>query len=461
MEASEIQSTTMLDRGRALGARALPWLGWPAAGAVWAIWHLRKSYYFYDEWSMIYIVSHLDAVDGMTHSFNGHLWMLQYWLYRIQVSAFGMDSHFFISACFVVALIALHLSMTAVLRAHELPRQFCLMVGGLLTYLGAASQNFIFAVQVSPTLSMAAGLFAVAMILRNDPSRQAITAVAVLLVGSVVLDSGIAISAVVFAGVLGVIRWKWAAVWALTPAMVVNLWWYTTADLEQHFPASFSDRLGFAGRLALQSVGSIVGRDQVAGALLTGAAATLILIALWQRWLDSRTLATLAGGMAAAVVTTAAIAFARAGLPGFNFLHFNRYLQSVAIPLTMAAVPALAVAVRKLMVGKPQGRIVRAVPAGLVVGAFLMGLSPLNFYTGIFDTWMVRTRHQVQAATVVIDQGCPSGAIPDPASFPVEDNPQVSTQLLRELVERGALSVAPVESLNPVVTARMCPAPPP
>lgn len=461
MEAGDIQSTKMLDRTRALGARALPWLGWPTAGALWAIWHLRKSYFYYDEWSMISVVSHLDAVDGMTNSFNGHLWMLQYWLYRIQVSLFGVDSHFFVSSCFVVALIALHLSMTAVLRAHGLPRQFCLMVGGLLTYLGAASQNFIFAVQVSPILSMATGLFAVAMILRNDPTRNAIVAVAVLLVSAVVLDSGVAISAVVFAGVLGVIRWKSAAVWALAPAIIVNLWWHTTADLGQSFPASFFDRVSFANRLAFQSVGSIVGRDQVAGALLTGVAATLILIALWQRWLDPRRLATLAGGMAAAFVTTAAVAFARAGLPGFDFLQFNRYQQFVAIPLTMAAVPALAVAVRKLMADGPQGRVVRTVPAGLVVGAFVLGLSPLNFYMGIWDTRMVRTRDQVQAATVVVDQGCPSGAIPGPESHPVEDHPQISTQLLRELVERGALSVAPVASLNPAVTARMCPAPSP
>ena len=72
-------------------ARQWPWQ-WivvPVSGALWATRQLRHSYFFYDEWSIIGRVLHMPAGAGTMASFNGHLWMLQYWLYRAQVSWFG------------------------------------------------------------------------------------------------------------------------------------------------------------------------------------------------------------------------------------------------------------------------------------------------------------------------------------------------------------------------------------
>ncbi len=437
--------------------RVGPWLGLPATGALWAIWHLRKSYFFFDEWSLIHLVTHLDGPDGMIYSFNGHLWMLQYWLYRIQVSVFGLDNHVFISVCFVVALIALHLSMAALLRAHGLPRQFCLMVGGLLTYMGAASTDFIFAVQVSPVLSMAAGVFAAAIVVRYEPSTRAITGAALCMVASMVLESGIALGGVTLAGVLAVMRWRSKAVWALSPVVLVMLWWYTTADFGQSYPASFGGRLSFSVRLLLHAVGALVGKGDIAGALLGLVAAALIGFGLVRRWLDARTVATLVAGLAAAAVTIGALAYARAGMAGINFRAFNRYLQFAAIPLVMGATPALAAVTRRAVDGVPMHPATRAIPALGIVAAFLLALGPLNTYTKIFDGLNVRTREEVLAATIVIAQGCPSGVAPDPTSFPVLDHPQITTQLLADLVARGALSVGKPEDYDPFITERMCP----
>ena len=201
------------------------------------------------------------------------------------------------------------------------------------------------------------------------------------------------------------------------------------------------------------------GQGPIIGLAISVVVGTLIVLALVRRWLQPPELTTLIAGMAAAAVTVLALTFARAGLPGINFKSSSRYLQFVGIPLVMAAVPALAVIARRVFEGRPHGRTVRALPAVLVVVAFLLGLSPLRTYARTFEDLNVYTRQQVRAATVVIDQGCPSGEAPDPASYPVFVHSQITTQLLQLLVDRGQLSVAPADEFDPVVADAMCPSP--
>lgn len=167
----------------------------------------------------------------------------------------------------------------------------------------------------------------------------------------------------------------------------------------------------------------------------------------------------LVAGLASAALTVAAIAKSRAGLPGFNFVDFNRYLSYVAIPLALAAAPALVAAIRHFPFRGDASKLGPGIPAGAVVVAFLLGLPAAASYTETFEHWNVQTRHDVIAATVVIDKGCPSGATPDPASLPTTYNPQITTQLLREMVDRGALSVGSTKAADEAVTARMCPEP--
>lgn len=457
MEPALIEHDPVPSKARRLLMAVLPWLGFPAAGALWVAWRLRKMYFFYDEWSMINLVTHLGGIDGMTESFNGHLFVLNYWLYRIQVSLFGLDSRLFISACFVIALVALHLAIASVLRACGLPRQLSLMIGGLLAYLGCASQNFIFTFQISFVASVAAGLFGATIVLRNAPSLRAIIATALCLVAASLIASSLAIGVVPFVAVIAAVRWRWAAVSAVTPAVIILVWWFTTADLGPKFPAPFGDRVSFAGRLSLQSIGAVVGNGQVAGAMISGVAMTLIAVALARRWLDQRAVVTLAAGLTMALMMVAGVTQSRAGYPFFNFVDFNRYLGYIAIPLTLAAAPAFLAAVRHVPLGRYKSTLVPALPVGAVVIAFLLGLSPASSYHEAFEHWNVQTRHDVVAATVVIDKGCPSGAAPDPASLPTTYNPQISTALLRELIDRGALSIAATDAADAAVTARMCP----
>lgn len=459
-ETAVVDHDSVPSRTRLLFLAVLPWLGLPAAGAVWAAWRLRKMYFFYDEWRMIYISSHLGAIDGMTESFNSHLFVVIYWLYRIQISLFGVDSRFFISACFVIAIVALHLAIASVLRACDVPRQLSLMIGGLLAYLGCASQNFTFAFQISFVLSMAVGLFGATIVLRNGSSLRAIIATALCLVASSISASSLGVGLVAFVAVIAVFRWKWAAAaYSVTPDTIVLIWWFATADLGPEFPAPFGDRVSFAGRLSLQSIGAVVGNGQVAGAMVSGVATTLIVVAVVRRWLDQRAFVTMIAGLTSALVMMAAITQSRAGFPGFNFVDFHRYLSYVAIPLTLAAAAPLLAAVRHIPFGRHTSRLVPALPVGVVGIAFLLGLPTASSYHEVFQHWNVQTHHDVIAATVVIGNGCPSGSAPDPASLPTTYNPQINTQLLRELVDRGALSVGSTVDADAAVTAKMCPEP--
>jgi hypothetical protein len=122
----------------------------PIAGVCWAAWNLRGGYFFYDDWAMIDRVLHTTPVEGMTTGYNGHLWILQDWVYRIQVFWFGVDANTFIRGVFLCSLLLLHLSLAALLRASGLSRASSMLLGGLLTYLGAGAENFMWPVQLSP-----------------------------------------------------------------------------------------------------------------------------------------------------------------------------------------------------------------------------------------------------------------------------------------------------------------------
>ncbi|MDO8362817.1 MAG: hypothetical protein Q7V88_07965 [Actinomycetota bacterium] len=462
-----------------LGPALLWWCAVPALGVVWGAWHLRRSWFVYDEWSMIERVQAMGAGDGMMASFNGHLWMLQYWLYRVQVSVFGVDRHTFICVMFVLSLLLLHLGLAALLRAAGVPRASALLLGGVLTYLGAASQNFLFAVQVSPTLSLAAVVLAAAIVLsgRRSPAWQVL--VAALLLAAVGIDSGTALGGAVLGATVVLLTWRsWQAALVVAPALLALAAWYRWGDLGPDFPATRWHRIEFAVHLGLRSAGSLVAGGEAVGAVLLVAAAAAVAVGWWRGWLPGPARTMVVAGSAAAALTIAGIAQSRAGLPGFTFENSNRYLQTGLIPIALAAAPAVAAACTRFgdrisarAGGRAGARSVGrwgslAAPALLVV-AFLLGLSPLRTYAAGFESWNVTVRHQVGVATVVVRDGCPSGTAPDPASRPIGTlSPQIPTSLLITLMARGALhapagvAVADLaaDPLATPVVALMCPA---
>jgi hypothetical protein len=439
--------------------RTLPWFVVPAAGAMWAARALRHTYYFYDEWSMIDRVVHLPAGSGTFASFNGHLWMFQYWLYRVQVSAFGLDDHRFVAVVFVVSLVLLQLAVAAVVHAAGVSSVISLLLGGLVTYLGVASQNFIFAIQTSTTLSSAACLAAGAVVLRRRPSVGSAAAAAALMLAAVGFDSATALSGIAFVTVVMTLMWRtpWAV--ASAPAILALAAWYLFGGhLGPEFQSSAGEQASFARRLVLTATGGLVGRAEVAGAVLSIVAAVVLVLGFRRGWIEGSARAVLAAGLLATVVVTVGLARSRAGVVGSDFVNFNRYLQNVALPLTIATAPALAAVGRRAANqswSAGRSRTAALIAAAGIAVAFAMGIGPMRSYSSSFRAWNQTVLEQIRAASTVVRDRCPGGGPPDPAGQPLGDlSPQVTTGLLQELVARGALTAytAPSEGL----VSRMC-----
>jgi len=435
------------------------WFALPLFGAVWAIRRLRHSYFFYDEWSMIDRVVHLPLWTGMTASFNGHLWLFQDLFYRIQVSWFGVNNHVFVSAVFVLSLVALHIAMAAVLERAGVPPVMSLCTGGLLTYLGAASQNFIFAIQASPCLALATGLAAAALALARPPTIARSIVAAAMMVLSVAFDSGIALTTITFATAVLALSWRGRYALAVLPSLIAMSWWYLTGDLGPVDDASLAIKARFAGHLLLHSLGALFGQGEGLGVVVAVLATATLGIGLARGWVAGAARTTLIAGALSTVVTTSAIAHARATTVGANFIDFNRYLQNVLIPFALSALPAVYSIVRSAPAGwRERHPAMRGALGPLVVAAaFLLGLSPLRAYIKNFEAWNVAVRDGVRDAAAVITDGCPSGAPPDPRGQPMGGlSPQISTELLRELVRRGALRAGDGAPIDQAVVDRMC-----
>lgn len=377
-------------------------------------------------------------------SFNGHLWMMQYWIYRLQVSWFGLDSHAFVCIVFICSLVVLHLSIAAVLRAASVSSATSLLSGGLLVYMGTASQNFIFAVQLSPTLALAAGVTATALVIGGKPTPVRAAVVAMLLIASVGIDSGVALTSVAL-GVTALV-WTWRRWYRLAglPSLAALGWWYLVGDLGPKFPTSKATTAEFSLHLLLRSAGGVVGLGEIAGLVVVCVAGLLIGIGISKHVITGASAALLCAGAVATSVVTVGIAQARAGLPGFNFLDFNRYLQNIDVPLFIGVIPAVNLGVRALLSGV--GRLTVfpswsrwAPPIGIGL-AFVMGLGPCRDYSQQFHHWNVEVRQRVRSAVEIVLDGCPSGAAPSAAALPAGDlSPQVTVGLLTELLGRGAM----------------------
>lgn len=443
------------------GARAVvPWVTIPGAGALLAGWALRNSYFFYDEWTVVERALDMPAAAGMFTPFNGHVWIAQYWFYRLQLSWLGVDDHRLVCVLFVGALIALHAAVAVVFRVAGLSRPVALLAGGLITYLGAASQNFVFAIQVSPALATAAGVAATAIVLARPPSAASRAWVGGLMLAAVGFDSGTAVIAVTLAAGAALAAWRrraWPVVLPAALAVVSALFWGwgDAAPL----PAAPGTRLVFGVHLLFRSAGALVGGDEHAGLALVAASIAVLLAGVRWQAIGPRSAALLVAGTTAAGVATTAIAVSRAGDAQLDFVNFNRYLQNVGLPLFIGLLPAWADTCGVLAANAvpPRVRPILAwIGPGLVLAAFLAGVPAMLRYQRMFEEWNLETRRQVQGAAAIVLDGCGPGTPPAAESRPLGAlGPQLSTRLLRALLERGLLHPA-AAAPDPAVRRRMC-----
>lgn len=453
-----------VEHGEPARARATGW-AWtwllPLACAASAAWRQRGTYYFYDDWSMIDHVLHSTPFDGMMMPFNGHLWMLQYWVYRIQVFWFGVNDHLFLTVVFLAALIALHVSLAALFRASGLTRATSALLGGLLTYLPAATESSLWIVLLSPALAVAAGVAATAIALGRPPTPTRVAAVALLSLLSVGLDSALALPMLAMVATVTTLCWRGPRRLSVLPAFVALGLWLLLAEHGPSFPADLYTRARFVVKLLVYGAGGLVGRGKTFGAVVLAALAVLLTMGYRRGLPDARGRIMLLSAGAALLLVVSALAWARAGIEGLNLQAGNRYLQNVAIPLTLAIAPLLAATIRSLVrdAGWPETRV-SYVGRALIVAALLFGLPKQQAYTRTFMEYNEATRDGVAVAALVIRRGCPSGVAPDEKSTPLGLlGPQLPTRLVRELLERGLLTPRLPARIDPQVIARMCPEP--
>jgi hypothetical protein len=155
-----------------LAPEALAWGAVPLAGLVWVLAHLPGTYFFDDEWSLIGRV--LDAPDAWSASFdgfNGHLIFVSFWTYWVQLRLFGLDGHTFVYLVFAFSLVAMHVSLAALLRAAGAPGLVAVLGAGLVVYFGVGSQNMVFEFQLAWNLAYTTAFVAAVVALRWTPSR--------------------------------------------------------------------------------------------------------------------------------------------------------------------------------------------------------------------------------------------------------------------------------------------------
>lgn len=433
-------------------------------GALWAGRRLRQTYFYFDEWSMIGRVIHLGVIEGATTSFNGHLWFFQDMIFRVQARVFGLDSNGFLVVVFISSLVALHLALAALAVRIGVPLTPALMLAGLLTYLGPAAQNFVFAIQVSPTFATAAAVGAAAVVLGGTSTTRRYLAVGGLLQLAALFDSGVGLLALALVGGVVIGLWPRGSWWVLAPSALIIGIWYAFGDLGPKFEASVADRIVFAARLLLRGGGSLVGGGAWVGIFVVIVFASSFAVAFAAGRLDRTALTVMFAAGVATMVNVAGIAQSRAGLPGFTFFENNRYLQNVAIPLTITFLPALVACAglvrERWQLAEPGPRAARdALPMLVIAACFGLGLGAEADYAEVFIDRTEQVRTGVRDIAIVENTGCPSGQMPNLDARPLGAlSPQVSTRLVAELVDRELLSIEPgrLATVDPEILRAIC-----
>lgn len=435
------------------------------AGAVWAALGLRGMWFFYDEWGMVQRVMTRSMWGSMTTTFNGHLWMLQDPIYRTQIDWFGLDRHLFVSAAFVVSLVLLHGALAALFRACTLPLPVSLSLAGLLTYLGPAAQNTIFAVQVSPTLALAMVMGAAWIVRSGGQSTARALGLAVVLIAAICTDSGVALSGVSLVTVLVIGQWRGWARLSLAPPIALASTVFVFADRGPSWSGTLATRLTFAIDLFLHAIGSLVGAGRTTGMALTAIAAAFVAVGFRRRVVSRSSWVMLAAGGVATAATVAAIAQTRADLVGQDFVDYNRYLQNVSVPLVLALAPVCTEVVRAAFASRfaRSSRAFLRTHAGAVIAtslvsvAWLAGLHEWSAYRNGFSEANRQTKLRVLDAATILAEGCPDGAVPKSDALPAGTwSVQVTTDLVRQVVERGALTVPRGRIPHKTVVEAMC-----
>jgi len=441
--------------------RSAQWVVAAGAGAAWSARRLLRTSAFYDEWTLVAQALHHSPWGAAWSSFNGHLWLLQDAVYRLQLLLGGVDVRWPVVTLQLLSCAALHVALACLAVRVGVPLAVGLLAGMAVVYMGYAAQNWLFVLQWAAVASMALAVAACAVVVGAASSRRRSAAVALLMIGAVLVESGSGTIGIVVVAVVVAMCWGRSAMVVVPPSALVLCAWYLWADLGPHFPSSWWQQVRFGAALLARSAGGLVGLGQVPGAVLCGVVGLGAVRVLWGGRASVVDRALVAGGGAGVLAAAAALARARAGLPGFEFADSNRYLFPVAVPLVIVALPLVRLVVERLAVDGR--RRVSPMAAWTLVGALLViGLSVGQRFEARWSRDFLAANDAVRtgvlSTAVLLRDGCPGGAAPDPDAHPVGGlSPQITVRLIAELMDRGMLNLGADPAADPTVVGTICP----
>ena len=401
-----------------------------------------RTYYFYDEWSMLNRVlsTRADVLNGATLGYNGHLYVICYLVYKAQL-ALGLSNHALIWAVFCASLVALTVATAHVLHAAGVPTLPALAAGVLITYFGPGAQLMTFEFQFTMNAALACSLFAGAAMFTISNRRRSALLTSLLLLLAVLFDSATAFAGGIFVTMLVLLRWhdRWAIL-ALAPAAIVGaVFSIASQNALLTTPATLAERATFALHLVLLSLGAIAGGEQLAGACMLLVLATALITRLRRYPLPRPTRDLVLAASVSALAMVGITAWSRAGLVKGDFFDFNRYIALVAVYCILAVVPIAL----QLLSSFPTIRTptASALLTLLLAVVFILNAQPLTRYRSTIEAWMAQTRALLTEATWTMSTRCPQPTHLDPGAAPLGSvGPQVSVALLHRLEQYGALT---------------------
>lgn len=369
--------------------------------------------FFHDEWNVIQAADNW-SVDAFMSPYNQHWSLLHFLIYKPMLATVGMQSY----VPYLMVLHLVHVAAAAALYAYARARTYpvvALAVGVIFLMLGSAGDNIFMAANIGQTLSVAAGGWALVILLREPTPRHGLLAATLLIVAAA--SSGIGLFFLAAAAVSLVLtaprrRYLWSVG---IPAVVYATWYLAFSRTATNDLAPVTEALTFA----LEAMGKAMGQLTGAGAVLgLGLAALLIIAAAVDLVTPGPPRLGLAAGVTGLVTEFVLIGLARAG-PEATFA--TRYVFPAAFFIILAATSWL---------GRPErldpARHRWVAVAMLAVFVVALGWN-VNRLLDLRDLYRFRA-DETRAALTVLERYGGTPAIP----------PDVGLRI----IERGGLDVA-------------------
>jgi uncharacterized membrane protein YhaH (DUF805 family) len=452
------------------------WVVVPGALLVWVLAAHTRYYFVLDEWLIVDRVVTGPWWRQMLTGINGHLILVPYWLYHLQVQWFGVETSTFIHVVFAISLVALHVSTAAVLVRLGVPTIIALLVAALVTYSGPGAERVVNQFEHVANFALAACFLAAFLALgEGSANRRRAVPVSVLLVVAVAFDSGAAVLGIVFTGIVLLREWpRRLAVTALAaPAAAFLLW--TVVDETQviapddcrnctpvSFPASWGRSVQYAHGLVARAGAGLAGGSRVVGGVVLVVAVVAVGVALYRRWAGRTPTTGFLAGAAGAGAAIVLVTYSRAGFPYWESGDAavaaldppsGRYVHPVLLFVVLALAPPLVAMVRRLSNADVR-RIVALAASVAVVGLFVVNQDDIRTTRHFYGAWGANTREAIRESMTALEE-CEEPRDADVVPF----EPVIwlgSVGLVQELVERGA--VGPGFGLEPGddVVAAVC-----